>query len=242
MYKSLYEDLYLTEESHWWHVSKRRIVKEIIRKYNLAIHPKILDIGCGTGKNIEQLQSLGIVYGLDNSPQAINFCLKRGLRNIKLGQAEKINFPNNYFDIVTVLDVLEHADDKLVLKEINRVLKKNGLIIITVPAFSWLWSKWDEALHHKRRYTREKLHGNLINNSFNILRSTYLYSFLVLPAFIIRKTKMIFSKNFYTSDFKLSNKLMNFLLGRISLIEFFFARRFLIPFGTSILVVARKNA
>jgi len=231
----------LLEDKHWWHISKQRIVHKLIEKYNTKENPKILDIGCGTGKNMEELQNLGSIYGLDSSSEALRFCKKRGLNNLILGSAEKTNLKNNYFDIITLLDVLEHTDDNKTLKEMHRILKKGGLIIITVPAFSWLWSKWDEILHHKKRYTLNTLKEILIANNFNPIKMTYLYSFLILPLLIIRKIKQNISKDFYESDFKLSNPLLNFLLNNLSKVEFYIAENFYIPFGTSIIAVAQKT-
>lgn len=241
MKKYLYEDLYQLEDKHWWHISKRRAVHKLIEKYNTKEKPKILDIGCGTGKNMEELQNLGSIYGLDSSSEALRFCKKRGLNNLILGSAEKTSLKNNSFDIITILDVLEHTEDNKTLKEMHRILKKDGLIIITVPAFSWLWSKWDKVLHHKRRYTTAKLRGILTANEFSPVKITYLYSFLVFPALIIRKVKEKITKEFYPSDFKLSNPLLNLLLNNLSRLEFLFTEKFSIPFGTSILIVAKKN-
>lgn len=240
MKKYLYKDLYLLENKHWWHISKRRSIRQLIEKYNKVKNPKIIDIGCGTGKNIEELQKLGLVFGLDNSKEALNFCKKKGLKNLILGRAEKTDLKDNFFDIITLLDVLEHTDDEKTLKEMNRILKKGGLIIITVPAFPWLWSKWDEILHHQRRYTQDTLKKILISNNFYPIKTTYLYSFLVLPVLIIRKIKQIFFADFYPSDFKLSNLFFNFLLNYLSRVEFLFAEKFSIPFGTSILLIAKK--
>ena len=241
MQKYLYKDLYNLEETHWWHISKRRAVQNLIRKYNLSLNPKILDIGCGTGKNMEGLLKYGVVWGLDNSSDAIRFCKMRGLKNLKLGSAEKTNLKDESFNIITLLDVLEHTDDNKTLKEMHRILKREGLLIITAPAYLWLWSDWDRVLHHKKRYTLNTLNEILATNNFSPVKMTYLYSFLVLPVLIIRKIKQKFSKDFYQSDFKLSTPLLNFLLNNLSRLEFFLAENFFIPFGTSILVVAKKN-
>lgn len=241
MKKYLYEDLYQLEGKHWWHISKRRAVYKLIKKYNTKKNPKILDIGCGTGKNMEELQYLGETYGLDSSTEALTFCRRRGLKNLTLGTAEETHLKEKFFDIVTVLDVLEHTDDKKVLLEIKRILKKNGIVIMTVPAFPWLWSKWDEVLHHKKRYTINALKEILIVNNFKLIKATYLYSFLILPLLIIRKIKQNISKDFYESDFKLSNPLFNLLLSNLSRFEFLLTENFYIPFGTSILVVAKNN-
>lgn len=241
MKKYLYEDLFSLEGKHWWHIAKRRAVRKLIKKYNHLENPKILDIGCGTGKNMDELQKLGTVYGLDRSSKALKFCRKRGLKLLTKGTAEKTNLETNSFDIITILDVLEHTDDQETLIEMRRILKKDGIIILTVPAFPWLWSKWDEVLHHKRRYTVNTLKEILVANNFHPVKMTYLYSFLILPLLIIRKIKQNISKDFYESDFKLSNPLFNFLLNNLSKFEFLLAENFYIPFGTSILVVAKKN-
>lgn len=241
MKKYLYNDLHLLEDSHWWHISKRRAVSDCIRNYLKKGDPLILDIGCGTGRNLEQLKKFGKIYGLDNSKEAIKFCKKRGLENIRLGQAEKIPFKSGSFDLVTLLDVLEHTDENKTLNEVYRVLRKDGLLILTVPAFNWLWSRWDEVLHHKRRYSLDNLVRLLRKYSFTITYSTYLYSFLVLPALIIRqiKQKLLKTKK-YSSDFKLSTDFLNKIANAISLIEFKIAQKKTIPFGTTILVVAKK--
>ncbi len=122
----------------------------------------------------------------------------------------------------------------------QRILKKNGLLIITVPAFSWLWSQWDEILHHKRRYNKKQILDILLKNGFTPIYSTYLYSFLVLPAIIIRKIKQKFSQKEYTSDFKLSNDWINRTMNFISKIEFQITKKIPMPIGTSILIVAKK--
>lgn len=241
MKKYLYEDLFSLEEKHWWHISKRRIVRKLIEKYNNTSNPKILDIGCGTGKNMEELQNLGIVYGLDSSPQALSFCKKRGLNNLILGSAEETHLKNSSFNIITLLDVLEHTNDFKTLKEINRILAKKGLIIITVPAFDWLWSNWDVVLHHQRRYTIKNLKLILQQNNFQIKKISYMYSFLVLPIFIIRMIKSISFKKTYPSDFKLSSPLINMLMDKITRLESFVLMHVSIPFGTSIIAVAEKT-
>lgn len=246
MQKYLYEDLYNLEETHWWHKSKRELVtyfleKYFSRKYNKSKYNKILDVGCGTGKNMEQLQKYGNVWGLDNSKEAIKFCRKRGLKNLQLASAEKTKFKANSFDIITLLDVLEHTDDNKTLKEMRRILKKNGILIITVPAFSWLWSKWDKVLHHKRRYNKNDLLEILRDNSFKIIKATYLYSFLVLPVFFIRKLKRrVFYKQEYPSDFRLNHPLLNNIMNLLAGLEFKISEKIKIPFGTSILVIAKK--
>lgn len=239
MRKDLYQELYFLEAKHWWHVSKRRVVSNYINRFLKKKRVNILDIGCGTGMNLEQLKKYGAIYGLDNSEEAIKFCRKRGLQNIKLGIAEKMPYKSNFFDLITMLDVLEHTNDNKTLKEAYRILKKDGLLIITVPAFSWLWSEWDKILHHRKRYSKKSIAELLKDSNLAVIYSTYLYSFLVFPAFIIRKIKQIFSSR-YSSDFKLSNDLINKVMIFISKVELMFTQKIPLPLGTSIFVIAKK--
>ncbi len=240
MQKYLYKDLYLLEDKHWWHINKRGLVKFYIKQFLSGNH-KILDVGCGTGKNIETFSEYGICFGIDSSPEAISFCKKRGIKNVIRGNVEKMPYPNKSFNIVTALDVLEHVDDSKSLREIHRIIQDKGIIIVTVPAFPQLWSKWDEVLHHKRRYTEKSLKNLLQKNDFKVLKISYMYSFLILPVFFIRFIKKFFYKNHYPSDFKLSNKIVNRLLGSISALERFLIPHTNLPFGTSLIAIAIKN-
>src|SRR5216684_3840556 len=107
MEKFLYEDLYKKEDRHWWHLAKRAAYLALIAKYLKVKNPRILDLGCGAGKNVEELSKLGEAWGVDISKEAIAFCKKRGIKNVKLGSAYKTGFGNGYFGLVTLLDVLE---------------------------------------------------------------------------------------------------------------------------------------
>lgn len=241
MQQYLYQDLYQLEESHWWHKNKRELVFFFIKQNITDKKNRILDVGCGTGKNIEVFSKLGECWGIDTSPSAIAFCKKRGIKKTIKGNIEQIPFSSQSFNVITALDVLEHVDDSKSLKEIYRVLKKGGVIIATVPAFPKLWSKWDEVLHHKRRYTSKSLKRILQENKFKIIKISYFYLFLIIPIFLVRLVKNFFFKNYYPSDFKLSNNTINYLLRNISGFERFFIPFLSLPFGTSLIVVARKE-
>lgn len=242
MKKYLYADLYELEEKHWWHIAKRIACKEIISRYLKKGRIKILDIGCGTGKNLAEFSKIGKVWGIDNSPDAIKFCKeRRQLSNVCLADAEKTSFTKETFDLVTMLDVLEHTDDSKTLLEVHRILKKRGFLLLTVPAYKWMWSNWDAVLHHERRYTKGQTEKLLESHGFEVVKSTYLYSFLLLPVFMVRKIKNIFFGRTYDSDFKLGTPLVNKVMGAISAFERLIAINLGIPFGLSIIVIARKN-
>lgn len=235
----LYEDLYLQEEKHWWHISKRNVVERMLDAFLRNKKNKILDIGCGAGKTMDMLSRIGTVWGLDNSKTALSFCKKRGgFRHLAFGEAADTGFQDDFFDVITILDVLEHTEEKATLLETKRILKPGGIMIIIVPAYQWLWSNWDDVLKHKKRYTKGYLETVVKDYGFTILRSSYMYSFLVLPVFIFRKLKS--HKKSYESDFLTNPPLINFLSTLLSNIERYFVVRGWVPFGTSLILVCKK--
>lgn len=243
----LYEDLYQTEETHWWHLSKRALVVETLWRFVFQFKqlrlgknkPRILDIGCGTGKNMEELSRFAHVYGVDQSAEAARFCHQRGLSKVFQGQAARLPFPDQTFEMVTLLDVLEHIDESDLI-EINRVIKSNGILLITVPAFNWLWSKWDEVLHHRRRYTVPQLIKVVQSFGFEPVKFGYLHAFLVIPAWLVRLVKSVVYKDQYPSDFKVGSKLINQLGVIWTDIERSLFWRFGLPIGTSVIGISRK--
>lgn len=235
----LYEDLYLQEERHWWHISKRNVVERMLDTFLHNKKNQILDIGCGAGKTMDMLSRFGTVWGLDNSKTALSFCKKRGgFKHLALGEATDMGFQDNFFDVITILDVLEHTEENATILEIKRILKPGGITIIIVPAYQWLWSTWDEVLKHKKRYTKHYLETVVNNCGFTVLRSSYMYSFLVLPIFIFRKLKS--HKKSYKSDFSTNPPLINFLFTLLSNIERYFVVMGWIPFGTSLILICKK--
>lgn len=241
MEEFLYEDLYKREETHWWHIAKRELCVRLIEKFLNKKKVRILDIGCGAGKNVEIFSQFGKSFGIDSSPEAIKYCKKRGLKLVHLASSEQTNFSQNSFDLVTLLDVLEHTDERKTLTEIHRILKPRGYLLITVPAFQWLWSRWDEVLYHKRRYTSQDLKEKLENHGFKIKRISYVYSFLVIPVILIRTLKSHINKKEYSSDFEITSPLLNSWLLKLSRVERQLMFLFPIPFGTSVVCLAQKH-
>lgn len=241
MEKYLYSDLYELEEKHWWHIAKREASLAILGKVLTKNKIKILDIGCGTGKNVEVLGQLGPTSGIDISEEAIRFCKKRNLKNIYLAGVEKTGFRENYFDLVAMFDVLEHVEEKSSLLESARILKESGYLLVTVPAYMWLWSKWDDVLHHKRRYTKSNLMKVLKENGFKVVFTSYLYPHLVIPVFFIRFLKSKLQSHEYESDFKMSSPFLNQVLLFIARIQIKLMQLIPLPFGTSIICLAQKD-
>lgn len=238
----LYSDLYELEDKHWWHKAKRKRVVSLIQEFSKQKNPKIADIGCGTGKNVEVFSRIGTAWGVDPSKDAIAFCKKRKLKHLKLGTIEKTGFTDGSLDIVTILDVLEHIDNEdAAITELKRILKKDGMLVLTVPAFTFLWSQWDVVLHHKRRYTTTQISDLLEKHGFQIQTLSYMYPWLVLPAYLVRFFKSKNSDEQYASDFQLSHPIVNQLIGIVTDIEQWLMRYIHFPIGTSIICVAFKK-
>jgi SAM-dependent methyltransferase len=114
MQQHTYAIMRKVEDTHWWFAGRRRILKGLLHQIvseSASARPRILDVGCGTGANLELLGEFGDAEGVDVSPEALSFCQDRGLKKVHLGAAEKLPFEDKSFDIVTALDVIEHLDD-----------------------------------------------------------------------------------------------------------------------------------
>ncbi len=236
----LYRDLFQLENTHWWHIAKRRTALALLQP-RVARGAKILDLGCGTGQNLISLAALGTTWGVDIELEALRWCRQRGLRNVKKGTAYALPFADQSLDIVTLFDVLEHTNEDRTLAEVRRVLKPGGLILLTVPAYQWLWSRWDKVLHHRKRYNRTDLSAALIRHGLAPVTMSYAYSFLLLPVWLVRQLKSRFSSEKYSSDFRLGSPWVNSLMGKLADCERPLIQRGHLPFGTSIFALARKT-
>ncbi len=163
----------------FWIKAKIKLVDSIFQSLEIK-NAKILDIGCGTGEDLEMLNRYGTVYITDTEKRTLEMIPKDLYAAKRLGTAEDIDFPSNMFDVVVAFDVIEHIkDDKAAVKEIGRVLRNGGYFIFTVPAFQSFYSAHDKALGHYRRYSKAMLLALL--NDFEIRRLSYWNSSLFLP-------------------------------------------------------------
>ncbi len=159
MKKTEYARMAEREKTYWWHLGRLRIIQIYVKQaLGHGKKSKILNVGCGTGGTIDMLEGLGMVDNVDISQDAIDFMKKSGYKRITKVKDIKLPYQDKTYDMVGAFDVLEHIEDQVgALKEWRRVLKDTGAIIITVPAYQWLWSEHDVSLHHKRRYTTRRL-------------------------------------------------------------------------------------
>ncbi|HWN08376.1 MAG TPA: class I SAM-dependent methyltransferase [Pyrinomonadaceae bacterium] len=235
------------EQSHWWFVGRRQIIKSfldrLVRRLKVDAgteNIRILDVGCGTGANLEMLSEFGEAEGVDVSTDALSFCRARGLANVKQGEAERLPFDNESFELVTGLDVVEHLDDDLAgLREMHRVLRPEGRALLFVPAFMFLWGVQDDISNHRRRYTMNELRSVVGKAGFEVERATYVNITFFAPILLGRLLMRVTgfrpaSENNITIGF------LNGVLGKIFGAESLALQHASFPFGVSIICVARK--
>ncbi len=244
MERHTYSIMYEVEGTHWWFVGRRRIisgfVEKICRDLGGTRPPRILDVGCGTGANLEMLSGFGEAEGVDVSPDALAFCRERGLENVRQGAAEKLPYEDASFDLVTALDVVEHLDDDTAgLREMHRVLRPGGRAMLFVPAFMFLWGVQDDISHHRRRYTLAGLQRAVREAGFEVERATYanlsFFGPILLGRMLMRATGFR-----PASENNINVSALNGVLGRIFGAESSLLRRLNFPFGVSAICVARR--
>jgi SAM-dependent methyltransferase len=238
-----YSIMYQVEETHWWFVGRRRIIASFLERLtgNSKQGHRILDVGCGTGANLEMLSEFGEAEGIDVSKEALTFCRERGLRNVREGEAEHLPYPDNSFDLVTGLDVVEHLDHDLAgLKEMHRVLRPHGRALLFVPAFMFLWGVQDEVSNHRRRYTLAELKRLAQEAGFEIERATYVNITFFVPILLGRLLMRLTGWR-PASENNITIGALNGFLGRIFGAEAPILRRWNLPFGVSAICVARRT-
>lgn len=244
-----YEEKYHRVESeHWWFVARRNLVCALVNTYARSRASKILDLGCSGGVTIQQLERLGYtdVGGLDVSPAAIERCRSVGLKNLHAMDAQSPNLPDDSYDLIIASDVLEHlADEQAALKAWFRILRPNGVVLVFVPAFLFMWSPHDVVNQHYRRYRLPELEARLAAVGFETLRRSY-WNFLIFPpAALVRLLQRLLPpiRGMVHLELRLPPPLLNRAL--IALLR---AENWLIrtgvswPWGQSVLLVAKKPA
>jgi SAM-dependent methyltransferase len=248
MYTSEYATMYRSEDELWWYAGLRSTLKYYLRKYASA-NATVLDAGCGTGKNMAFFTALGYkVEGFDYSADAVAFCHKRGLEQVKQGDITNIQWPDASFDVITCMDVVGSltAEDNLrAIDELYRVLKPGGLLIANTAALELFRSQHDDVANIKLRFTKAQFKSLFVKDSVTILKLSYRV-FLLSPLILLFKLIKRITQIFKTPGESASDQIIfpfgiNWLLLQIQLFENRLFTAFNFPFGSSVFIVIRKN-
>ncbi len=256
MKKEEYKIMFDIEDDYWWYIGLRELVLSYInRTHNKAGELRVLDAGCGTGMMLESCKHLE-AYGLDFSKEALKYCKKRNLTNFLRGSINALPFKNKLFDIVLSFDVIGQEldftgsnrnilqDNVRTLQEIGRVMNKNGILIVNLPAYNFMRSNHDKAVGIKKRYTIKEAKDSIQKAGFEIENITYRNTILFPISIVKRITEgwLCTEKEDPESDLKPLPYLINKLLTHILFIENKLIRSGVnLPFGLSVYCVARKK-
>lgn len=241
MERVIFDRMAELDQQHWWYVARREILSTIIaERIVTGANASILEIGCGTGHNLAMLSEFGWVDACELDDEA------RGLATQRLGRPvhearlpDLSRFEPASYDMIALLDVLEHVpDDKAAIEAISTLLKPGGKLLLTVPANKWMWSGHDVAHHHFRRYSRDGLKKLVKGAGLDIDLLSYFNTLLYPPIAAIRAVNKLFGRA--EADDALPSTGVNRLLRKIFSIEQRIIGRVPMPFGVSLVAVLKR--
>lgn len=241
-----YELMYRVEDRHWWYRGMASITRAILTQWVQSAAPiKILDAGCGTGAAMTTyLADFGEVTGVDLYPQALEFSRKRNVERLARASVVDLPFASSSFDLVTSFDVLYErgvSDELSALREFSRVLRGSGKVLLRLPAYDWLRGRHDIRVHTRRRYTAQLVRRLLSECGFVVEHLSYANMFLFPLAVLKRLGERFFRTGEEDSDLSMDTGLMNGLFESILASEAGLVSRMSLPYGLSVIAVARKS-
>ncbi|MGB3758829.1 MAG: class I SAM-dependent methyltransferase [Rivularia sp. (in: cyanobacteria)] len=244
MEKEFYLQYASVEDKHWWFVARRQILQKVICNLGLPTNAQILEAGCGTGGNLQMLSRYGQVSAMELDQIACELANKRQVTQVKRGSLPD-NIPfNSHYDLILILDVIEHLDNDLsALEALYYKLKPGGYLLVTVPAYMFLWSEHDQINHHKRRYRLKSLKKVVKKAGYELNYGSYFNTFLFPVVAIVRILAKLLPKqntNKLSSDLVVPSKPVNQILKWLFASERYFMNRLPLPFGVSVLLLAQK--
>lgn len=238
-----YQTMANIQKNHWWYAARRNIISKTISSLGFTKPIEILEVGSGVGANLEALVKHGTVYATDSHEIAVEYTQKLGLaKDVQKGcLPEDCAFDGKQFDLIVMFDVLEHIEDDLkTLQVLKKQIKSGGNLLITVPAFQFLWSSHDVFVHHKRRYTRANLKQLFEKAGYHVTYASYFNFFLFPIIWSIRQLKVMIKGidiNNPKSDSGPVNPVINFILKAIFGLESFLVPKIQFPFGVSLIAI-----
>ncbi|MBB2191596.1 class I SAM-dependent methyltransferase [Gluconacetobacter azotocaptans] len=234
----MYTSMASMEENHWWYVGRRRIISSFLNKIAEKKKLKIIELGSGTGGNLMMLSAYGDVVGMEPNGFGRQLAISRGF-DVCDGMLPDLPFRSGEADLVVMFDVLEHLDDDAgCLRAAANLLKPDGHLFLTVPAYSWMWSNHDVKNHHKRRYNKEQLLDLARRIGFRVERCSYFNTLLFPMAAAVRIIKNMTGAT--SDDGTMPAPATNKILLKI----FSFEKKILshgnLPFGLSIAMILHK--
>lgn len=242
MRREVFELQHKIHERHWWFSARRVILGAVVEDALRGGVPAgvLYDLGCGVGANLPVLRRFGEVVGVDESPEAVAFCESRGYDQVRLADLNQLaGLPDGSGSVALLADVLEHLDDEEpCLRAVHRLLAPGGLLVVTVPAYRFLWGPSDRLAHHRRRYTVAQLR-RVVGRHFRIERTTYFNTFLFGVVVAGRLLERLLGRS-RGHAVTVPAAPVNFGLRVVFQAERSVVRRWRFPFGVSILCLARK--
>ena len=230
------------ERFHWWFVTRKRLLRSILASLKITKNCVSLEVGCGTGANLRTLVAAGLYgIGLDRSTYALTLVRIKEELPLLAGDLNNLPIKTKSVGFVIAMDILEHLeDDAKGIIESHRVLKEGGILILTVPAFEFLWGIQDIVTGHKRRYSRKQINNKLEAVGFDVLKSSYFNFFLFFPILIARRIIQLLRLKIQSEN-EVNFRVLNFFLKKIFSLEVRLLKYVSLPFGVSILCIARKS-
>lgn len=232
-------------EAHWWYRGRRALVAQTLRR-RIGRGTVALDVGCGTSETLDVLTAIGarIAIGTDLSEAALAYASSRRPRpEVLRALAEHLPLRDGSVGCLVSMDVIEHLDDDVVaLREYVRVLEPGAVVLLTVPAYEFLWGEHDERAFHRRRYTARHLRDVAEQAGVQVDRVTYYYSFLLPGAFLVRRTPLKRLVKVTDDEAAMMHPSLEAAFTVLAWLERQVARLVRIPFGLSILLVGRSAA
>ena len=242
MNPSPYEIEERVQTFHWWFVVRRKLLKTILCSLNLQRESLTMDIGCGVGSNLSLLKAIGLkAMGCDRSFDNLLLAKNKFFLPFINGDLENLPIRSSSVELVVATDVLEHLQDDIAgVRELCRILRRNGHLIVTVPAFQSLWGTQDIVTGHKKRYSKRDISNVLKQNGFQIMRSSYFNFFLFFPILFARRVIRLLGLQLHSEN-EINFPLLNFFLKTIFSLEPYLLKYLPFPFGVSIVCVAKKQ-